>query len=186
MQFHLIDRVVELDPGRRIVAEKSVSLAEEYLAEHFPDFPVLPGVLMLETMVQAARWLVHQVQDFTVPLILLESVKGVTYKAFVAPGDVLRVDVRCKSLASDRSEFQGAGFCNGREAVKGRFALTHARLTGDATSTGPSGAHEAVESSRHADAKGRDLDGDQILSSARRRWNQICRIASSEASSATG
>ena len=51
MKFVLIDRIVELSRGERIVADKAVTLTEEYLADHFPDFPVLPGVLMLETMV---------------------------------------------------------------------------------------------------------------------------------------
>ena len=54
MKFDLIDHVLEQTP-QRIVALKHVTLAEEYLADHFPTFPVLPGVMMVETMVQAAR-----------------------------------------------------------------------------------------------------------------------------------
>ena len=57
MRFILVDRISELEAGRRIVAHKALSLAEEYLADHFPKFPVLPGVLMLEAMVQASAWL---------------------------------------------------------------------------------------------------------------------------------
>ena len=53
MRFTLIDRIVELEQGARITAVKSVSLAEEYLRDHFPRFPVLPGVMMLEAMTQA-------------------------------------------------------------------------------------------------------------------------------------
>jgi 3-hydroxyacyl-[acyl-carrier-protein] dehydratase len=47
MRFTLLDRILQLDPGSRIVAVKNLSLAEEYLADHFPRFPVMPGVLML-------------------------------------------------------------------------------------------------------------------------------------------
>ena len=59
MRFTLVDRIVALEPGKTITAVKNLSLAEEYLADHFPGFPVLPGVLMLEAMTQAAAWLVH-------------------------------------------------------------------------------------------------------------------------------
>jgi len=79
MKFGLIDRIVELEPGRRIVALKAVSLAEEYLADHFPTFPVLPGVLMLEALVEAGAWLVRETQDFNRSVILLHSAKNVTY-----------------------------------------------------------------------------------------------------------
>ncbi|MHC5155148.1 MAG: hypothetical protein ACYSO3_03300 [Planctomycetota bacterium] len=54
MKFILIDRVTELDPGKQLTAVKSVSLAEEYLGDHFPAFPVLPGVLLLEGMIESA------------------------------------------------------------------------------------------------------------------------------------
>lgn len=128
MRFGLIDRVLEFEAGKRIVAVKAVSLAEEYLAEHFPTFPVLPGVFMLECMMEAARWLVHATQGFEHGIILPESVKGVTYKSFVAPGRLLRVEVDCLRLAPRESKFTGAGYCEETEVVKGRFALTHFNL----------------------------------------------------------
>ena len=58
MRFILIDKIVSLEAGRSLKAVKSVSLAEEYLADHFPAFPVLPGVLMLQGLVESASWLV--------------------------------------------------------------------------------------------------------------------------------
>ncbi|MAF57059.1 MAG: hypothetical protein CMK03_03890 [Ponticaulis sp.] len=64
MKFHLVDRIESLEPGRRIVTIKALSLAEEYLADHFPAFPVLPGVMMIEALVQSAAWLVRVEQDF--------------------------------------------------------------------------------------------------------------------------
>ena len=65
MKFHLVDRIESLVPGKRIVTTKALSLAEEYLADHFPAFPVLPGVMMIEAMVQSAAWLVRVAQDFS-------------------------------------------------------------------------------------------------------------------------
>ena len=54
--FLLIDRIIDFQPGAKITAVKSLTMAEEYLADHFPNFPVMPGVLMLEAMTQAAAW----------------------------------------------------------------------------------------------------------------------------------
>ncbi len=154
MKFSLIDRVIELDEGRRIVAVKAVSLAEEYLAEHFPTFPVLPGVFMLESMVQAARWLIYQAQDFASSLILLESATGVTYKSFVAPGHLLRVEVSCRDATSESSRFSGAGYCGDDQVVKGRFELRHSNLA-----------------SRHPTMAAAD---ELIIKMARQRWALLC------------
>ena len=64
MRFILIDKIVEIEPGKRLKAVKSVSLAEEYLADHFPTFPVLPGVLLLEGLIESASWLVRTTENF--------------------------------------------------------------------------------------------------------------------------
>ncbi len=125
MRFCLIDRVVELSRGQRIVAVKAVSLAEEYLADHFPTFPILPGVFMLEALVESAAWLVRDAQDFASNIILLRRAKNVTYKRFVTPGNLLRLEVTCRRLAREDSDFTGVGYCNGDEVVKARFGLTH-------------------------------------------------------------
>ena len=63
MRFILIDKVVSLETGKEIKAVKSVSLAEEYLADHFPTFPVLPGVLLLQGLIESASWLVRQKEN---------------------------------------------------------------------------------------------------------------------------
>ena len=128
MKFALVDRILELTRAERIVAVKGVSLAEEYLADHFPTFPVLPGVLMLEALVEAAAWLVRDAQDFAVSMILLRSAKNVTYKSFVKPGNLLRLEVTCRRLARDESDFVGSGFCNRDEVVRAKFSLTHFSL----------------------------------------------------------
>jgi 3-hydroxyacyl-[acyl-carrier-protein] dehydratase len=135
MKFGLIDAIRELDRGERVVAVKAVSLAEEYLADHFPTFPVLPGVLMLEALAEAGAWLVRDALDFTPDVILLREARNVTYRSFVKPGQVLRVEVRCRRIEADASDFEGAGYCGEIEAVRGRFGLRHICLpSGDKTS----------------------------------------------------
>src|SRR5882724_7129716 len=93
MRFVLIDRIVELQRGKSLVAVKNLSMAEEYLADHFPGFPVMPGVLMLEAMTQAAAWLIRASEDFAHSTVLLKEAKNVKYKNFVEPGQTLTVTV---------------------------------------------------------------------------------------------
>ncbi|MEW6251300.1 MAG: 3-hydroxyacyl-ACP dehydratase FabZ family protein [Planctomycetota bacterium] len=128
MKFVLVDRIIELEPGRRIVAQKAVSLAEEYLADHFPTFPVLPGVLMLEAFVQSAAWLVRATLDFAPSLVLLKEARNITYKSFVAPGGVLTITAECDALDAAQSSFSGRGELDGREILKGRLTLRHLTL----------------------------------------------------------
>ncbi len=119
MHFSLIDRVLESSQGR-LVAIKNVSSAEEYLQDHFATFPVLPGVLMLEAMVQAARELVERNDDTQgavdratlprPPRLVLGSVRALKYGSFVPPGSTLRVEVeRLKNLDDGSIDFKGIG-----------------------------------------------------------------------------
>lgn len=131
MKFGLIDRITELTRGERIVAVKAVSLAEEYLADHFPTFPVLPGVLMLQGMAEAAGWLVRDAHDFRETIVLLRNVRNATYKSFVKPGNLVVYTVTCRRLSPADSDFDGVGHCgeDGKEVVKAKFGLTHFSAT---------------------------------------------------------
>ncbi|HYE02834.1 MAG TPA: hypothetical protein VD963_06330 [Phycisphaerales bacterium] len=138
MRFELVDRVVERS-AERIVTLKHVSLAEEYLQDHFPGFPVLPGVLMVEAMVQAARALLD---DRGGARLVLGQVRALKYGRFVRPGDTLRVEVVLGGTGTgagqDSSfELRGQGSVLGAVAgleepgglaVSGRFTLRPVRL----------------------------------------------------------
>lgn len=128
MKFVLLDRITKLEPGRSIVTQKALTLAEEYLADHFPTFPVMPGVLMLEAMVQSAAWLVRASTDFSASLVTLAEARNVTYKSFVAPGRVLEVRIDAVRIDLAESEFRGLGVSGDREMVKAQFRLRHVRL----------------------------------------------------------
>ena len=123
MKFHLVDKIESIEPGKRIVTAKALSLAEEYLADHFPAFPVLPGVMMLEAMVQSAAWLVRLAQDFAKSTIVLSAAKNVRYAGFVAPGDVLRCELDALTITPDSAKFKGAGFVGDRQALSARLEL---------------------------------------------------------------
>jgi len=92
MHFSLIDKIELLIPDDKIIATKSLSMAEEYLQDHFPNFPVMPGVLMLEALTQASAWLIRVSQDFANSLVLLKEAKGVRYGKFVQPGQTLHIE----------------------------------------------------------------------------------------------
>ncbi|MBN2446724.1 MAG: beta-hydroxyacyl-ACP dehydratase [Phycisphaerae bacterium] len=128
MKFVLIDRISEFEPGRRIVAHKAVSLAEEYLGDHFPTFPVLPGVLMVEAMVQASAWIVREKLDFEVGVVVLKEARNVTYKSFLVPGEVLTVESICKEITPAQSIFVASGTTQDRPVVKAKLVLSHLRL----------------------------------------------------------
>ncbi len=129
MHFDLVDHVVEVS-ATRIVTLKHVSSAEEYLQDHFPTFPVLPGVMMLEAMVQAARRLVRH--SGSRERVVLGQVRALKYGAFVAPGSSLRVEIDLHKQLHDGSwEFKGQGLLidparpvgDTPTAVSGRFVL---------------------------------------------------------------
>jgi 3-hydroxyacyl-[acyl-carrier-protein] dehydratase len=126
MHFSLVDRVIE-QSADRIVTLKHVSSAEEYLQDHFPSYPVLPGVMMLEAMVQAARRLCDSGAD---PMVL-GQVRALKYGAFVRPGATLRVDVTLHKKNDDGTfDFKGEGTLlepnattEPPTAVSGRFLM---------------------------------------------------------------
>jgi 3-hydroxyacyl-[acyl-carrier-protein] dehydratase len=128
MKFILIDQIRHLVPGQRIEAIKALTLAEEYLADHFPSFPVMPGVLVLEAMIQASAWLVRTTEDFAHSMIVLHEARNVTYKSFVAPGHTLEVSVDAKAIEASTSQFTGVGHCGETDMVKARWTLRHFNL----------------------------------------------------------
>jgi 3-hydroxyacyl-[acyl-carrier-protein] dehydratase len=129
MRFVLIDRIVSLEEGKRLVAVKNVSLAEEYLADHFPTFPVLPGVLLLQGLVESASWLVRRTQSFAHSMVLLEQARNVKYRSFLAPGSQIQYTVEARTIEDKVSSFTGRGVADGQEIVEARFGLRHFNLS---------------------------------------------------------
>jgi 3-hydroxyacyl-[acyl-carrier-protein] dehydratase len=129
MRFSLVDRIVELSPGESVTAIKNVSLAEEYLADHFPGYPVLPGVMMLECLVQTGAWLMRSTEDFRYSTILLKQAKALKYNNFVRPGQTLTVTATVHSRGEREYVFKGSGTVEGKSAVSARVTLEQFNLS---------------------------------------------------------
>ena len=93
MRFWLLDTIDEFEPGARLTASKQVSYSEEYLQDHFPEFPVLPGVFMLEAATQASAWLLRLTENYAHSIVSLKEAKNIKYADFVRPGSRLTVSV---------------------------------------------------------------------------------------------
>jgi 3-hydroxyacyl-[acyl-carrier-protein] dehydratase len=106
MRFSLVDKVLERSDAR-IVTIKNVSSAEEYLKDHFSTFPVLPGVMMLECMVQSGRLLAEAAVDPTALPLVLGRVRALKYGRFVVPGDTIQVEVDLAKHEGDSWDFKG-------------------------------------------------------------------------------
>lgn len=128
MRFNLIDRIKEVRPGQSLQAVKNLTLGEEYLADHFPTFPVMPGVLMLQTLVEAGAWLLRLTDNFAYSVIVLREAKGVKYGAFVEPGRQLAVSVELLKHGDGLATFKGKGAMEGQTTVSARLLLAHYNL----------------------------------------------------------
>ena len=131
MRFWLLDRICDFEPDAELTAVKSVALSEQYLGDHFPQFPVLPGVFMLEAATQAGAWLIRLSEDFKHSIIVLNEAKAVKFANFVRPGNTLKINVR-QSKCDDRyNQMKFTGEVDGQTYVSGRLVLERYNLADD-------------------------------------------------------
>ncbi len=123
MKFYLIDRILRFDSRKRVCAVKGLSLAEEYLADHFPGNPVMPGVFMLEAMLQAGAMLLGVHQDFSFSMYSLKEVSNIRYAKFLMPGKQLVLEVELTGIQGNEAHFSGSGKIEDRTAVVARWVV---------------------------------------------------------------
>jgi UDP-3-O-[3-hydroxymyristoyl] N-acetylglucosamine deacetylase/3-hydroxyacyl-[acyl-carrier-protein] dehydratase len=144
--FLLVDRVLELVPGRRAVAIKNVSINEPFFAGHWPELPIMPGVLIVEAIAQAAGILIStSIDNLAGRVALIASINGVKIRRPVVPGDQLRLEVdghRFKHSAACISGIAKVGDALAAEA-KLRFVIVDA---GQAAETASRAAVDSVPS----------------------------------------
>lgn len=128
MRFSLVDQIKELEKGKSITAVKNLSLAEEYLQDHFPGFAVMPGVLMVESIVQAGAWLMRYTNDFQYSTVLLKQTKAIRFNSFVTPGKQLRVSLSIQKWEDNLCTLKVSSEVEGEAAVSGRIVLEQFNL----------------------------------------------------------
>ena len=128
MRFSQLDQITELVAASRIIAVKQLSPQEHYLEDHFPRFPVMPGVLMLEAMFQAAMWLVRQSEGFAHALVVLKEARNVKYADFVEPGETLVVSAEIVKEEPRTVTLKTQGTVDDKVAVTARLVVERFNL----------------------------------------------------------
>lgn len=123
----LVDRVLEVEKGKRIRALKNVSINEPYFLGHFPHRPVMPGVLMLEALAQAAALLAFDMQGITPDnktVYYFAGIDGARFKRPVEPGDQLILDVELLRMKAGIFKFKAQASVNGEVATEAELMCT--------------------------------------------------------------
>lgn len=118
--FLLVDRVVTVEPGKRVTAYKNVSANEPFFTGHFPGLPVMPGVLQIEALAQAASMLVKDMPGFdpSTQVAYLMSIDGVKFRRIVVPGDRLDLDVEMETFRRGIMKVKGRATVEGERACE--------------------------------------------------------------------
>jgi UDP-3-O-[3-hydroxymyristoyl] N-acetylglucosamine deacetylase/3-hydroxyacyl-[acyl-carrier-protein] dehydratase len=120
--FLLVDRIVEMDPGTRVVGIKNVTINEPFFQGHFPGHPVMPGVLLIEAMAQVGGLLLMgAVENPENKVVYFMSLDNVKFRRPVVPGDQVRFEVDMLQFKGKRCRMQGAGYVDEKKVVEGEM-----------------------------------------------------------------
>ena len=117
-----MDRIVELERGRRATGIKNVTLSEDFLADHFPEQPVMPGVMIAEAMAQLADWVVRESSDFRC-VGVVSSYDRLRFRNFVVPGDQLRLEVEITGQDASQATVKGKAYRENQVVTSAEFTL---------------------------------------------------------------
>ena len=121
--FLLVDRVIELEPGKRAVALKQVSANEPQFTGHFPGRPIMPGVLMVEALAQTCGVAVLTLDEYQGKIGLFAGIDGVRFRRLVQPGDTLRMEVTVEKLRGMFGRARAVATVDGEVAVEGTLSI---------------------------------------------------------------
>ncbi|GEM02387.1 3-hydroxyacyl-[acyl-carrier-protein] dehydratase [Halolactibacillus halophilus] len=116
--FLLIDQVVEIEEGKRVIAKKNVTINEPFFQGHFPDYPVMPGVLIIEALAQAGAVAMLQKEENKGKIGFLAGIDACRFKRQVIPGDTLMLDVEITRLKGPIGKGKAKATVNGELACE--------------------------------------------------------------------
>lgn len=117
--FLLVDRVVEFEPGKRLVAIKNVTINEPFFQGHFPGYPIMPGVLVVEAMAQAGGILImSELPDRHSKLVVFTGIERARFRRPVTPGDQIRFEIEVLAVRSRAGRMEGKAFVDGKLACE--------------------------------------------------------------------
>lgn len=124
--FLLVDRIEELEPGVRAVGLKNVTQNEPFFEGHFPDYPVMPGVLIVEAMAQVGAVGVMVNEEYRDKLALFAGIDGVRFRRQVVPGDTLRMEVQIERLKGRVGRGRGEATVDGERVCEASLMFAFA------------------------------------------------------------
>jgi 3-hydroxyacyl-[acyl-carrier-protein] dehydratase len=117
--FLLVDRIIEMEPGKRIVGIKNVTMNEPFFVGHFPNFPVMPGVLIIEALAQTGGVLaLHDSSIGSDKLVLFAAIEEAKFRRPVVPGDQLRLELEVLQRHTTFARMKGKAQVDGKLAAQ--------------------------------------------------------------------
>ena len=121
--FLLVDRIEEMEVGKRAVGIKCVSYNEPFFAGHFPNEPVMPGVLIVEAMAQAGAVAILSMDEFKGKTAYFGGINKAKFKKKVVPGDTLRLEVKIEKLKKNAGIGQGTAYVGDKVAAQAELVF---------------------------------------------------------------
>ncbi len=121
--FLLVDRVLEIEEGKRCVALKNVSANEPFFQGHFPQEPVMPGVLIIEALAQTGAVAMLSMDEFKGKIAFFGGIDKAKFRGKVVPGDTLRLEVEMIKIKRNAGIGKGVAYVDGKKVAEGEFTF---------------------------------------------------------------